>query len=169
VRFLAFGYFLQDDFSHTVDHAEVGETGGGDVLGEGKFGGEGAVDGEEGEGYGAGYVAAVGVDFCVEVFEGTGAVCCSELKHVVHSIDDLVEYKEYLTVDQCQTLERSFDARLSAAEREESFGCCDRGVGFGAGALEASEVSRGVDVDLFARFNAESDAPFHFIDLAQSR
>ncbi len=35
------------------------------------------MDGEESDGYGAGDIAAVGIDLRVEIFEGAGAVCPS--------------------------------------------------------------------------------------------
>lgn len=66
---------LQNDFADTVDHAEMGQACGRKVLWEGQLGGESGVDGEEGDGYGAGDIAAVGVDLGVEVFKGAGAVC----------------------------------------------------------------------------------------------
>lgn len=73
--FLAGADLFKYNLADAIDQAEMGEAGGGQVLGQGKLGAEGSVDGEEAEGYGAGYVAAVGVDFGVEVFEGAGAVC----------------------------------------------------------------------------------------------
>lgn len=62
---------LEYDLADAIGETEVGEAGGGQVLGQGELGDEGGVDGEEGESYG---VAALGIDFGVEVFEGAGAV-----------------------------------------------------------------------------------------------
>lgn len=109
------------------------------------------MNGEESQSDGAGYVAPVRVDFCVEFFERTGAICCSELKHVVHSVNDLVKYENYLAVYKRQAFEGAFDARLGAAERKECFGRAERCVSFAACVLEAKHESGSGsgDVDLF--------------------
>ena len=69
----------------------MGEAGGRKILWEGKLGGERTVDGEKSECDGASDIATIGVNVCVQFFEGPRAVGGPELEHIVHSVDYLME------------------------------------------------------------------------------
>ena len=123
------------------------------------------MDGEESEGDGAGDVATIGVDISVEIFQWAGAIGRAELEHVVHAVDDLVQDEDDFGVDEGEAFEGAFDAGFGAAEGEECFCGAEGRVGFGAGVFETVGVFGGVDVDVYARFDAGGDAAFHFVDL----
>lgn len=159
---------VEDDLAHAVDHAEVGEAGRGEELREGELSGESAVDGEEGQGDGAGDVAAVGVDLGVELLERARAVGRAELQHVIHAVDDLVEHEEDLGVDEGEAFEGAFDSGLAAAKGEEGLCGAQGGVGLSIRVLKPGNVCGGVNVDLDALLDARGDASLHLVDLFKS-